>query len=59
MSETEFEFKQKISVEVRKFLPPIIDMFYDVPKAIDDNVEVLIKWLRTNKKLITKLMNNQ
>ena len=59
MNETETEFKQKISVELRKFLPPIIDMFFNVDQAIDDNVEVLIKWLRNNKQLMTRLLNNK
>ena len=59
MSETEKEFKTKIKVELTKFIPPIFLSLFNVDALIDQNVEVLIDWLRKNKSLMTRLLDSQ
>ena len=50
------EFKDKLKFELQVRVPMWVTRLINVESMIDDNVEVIIKWLRKNKQLVNRLL---
>ena len=59
MSETEREFKTKIKQEIKSKMPMWLSGLINVEDIIEDNAEVLIEWIRRNKNLMQRLINQK
>ena len=50
------EFKDKLKFELQVRVPMWVTRLINVESMIDDNVEVIIKWLKKNRKLVNNLL---
>ena len=50
------EFKDKLKFELQVRVPLWVTRLINVESMIDDNVEVIIKWLKKNRKLVNNLL---